>query len=122
MTNQEIFDKVAAHLIKQGGPARDADHECMYRAPNGYMCAVGCLIPDSAYDPVMEGRRAADPVVLDVLESLYPDADPALFSALQPVHDTTAEDPSDNWSDPVHLRSRLVSLAHNFNLSTDSLP
>ena len=122
MNDQEIFDKVAAHLIKQGGPARDENNDCAYRAPNGRTCAVGCLIPDSAYDPDMEGRRAADPVVLDVLESLYPGADPALFSALQHVHDTTAEDPSDNWFDPLHLRSRLVSLAHNFNLSTDSLP
>lgn len=122
MTDQEIFDKVAAHLIRQGGPARDGNKDCAYRAPNGRTCAVGCLIPDSAYDSDMEGRTATSPVVLTVLKDLYPDADPALFSALQQVHDTTAEDPSDNWLDPLHLRSRLVSLAHNFNLSTDSLP
>lgn len=122
MNDQEIFDKVAAHLIKQGGPALNADHECMYRAPNGYMCAIGCLIPDSDYDPVIEGRPATAPVVLTILLKSHPDADEHLLTALQHIHDVEPTDDSDHWSDPVHLRSRLVSLAHNLNLSTDSLP
>ncbi len=53
MTNQEIFDKVAAHLLKQGKRAlRSCDDSvsCAYRAPDGCMCAVGCVIPDELYE------------------------------------------------------------------------
>ena len=31
------------------------DGECRYRDAGGTACAVGCLIPDELYDPVIEG-------------------------------------------------------------------
>ena len=52
-TDQEIFNKVAAHLIKQGRQAK-ANFSCLYRAPDGCKCAIGVLIPDDKYDPRME--------------------------------------------------------------------
>jgi hypothetical protein len=56
MTDQEIFDKVALHLLsyaKQGFKSVD-DRGCLYRNGEGLSCAVGCLIPDDLYDPVIE--------------------------------------------------------------------
>lgn len=63
MTIQEIFDKVATHLLTQmkistGRISHDLPVACKYRGDNGLMCAVGCLIPDELYDPVIEGLNS----------------------------------------------------------------
>ena len=55
MTEQEIFDTVLTHLREQGEAATSAGGSCRYRGANGTACAVGCLIPDELYDPVIEG-------------------------------------------------------------------
>lgn len=55
MNHQEIFDKVAAHLLTQMVKSQnEAGHKCMYRGTANTRCAVGCLIPDDKYDPSME--------------------------------------------------------------------
>lgn len=45
MNKQEIFDKVALHLLTQGRQATDGTF-CQYLTSDGLKCAVGCLIPD----------------------------------------------------------------------------
>ena len=55
MTEQEIFDTVLAHLREQGEAATSAGGSCRYRGANGTACAIGCLIPDELYDPMIEG-------------------------------------------------------------------
>jgi hypothetical protein len=60
MNAQEIFDKVVTHLRTQGKQAKNTSDDCVYRRPNGLMCAVGCLIPDELYDPALEGATVAD--------------------------------------------------------------
>lgn len=54
MRNQEIYDKVRAHLLKQRVKAEN-NNGCLYRGPNHTKCAVGCLIADEDYSPDMEG-------------------------------------------------------------------
>jgi hypothetical protein len=61
MTDQEIFDTVAKHLIAQGKQsllpqvAGDSEYNgCAYRGENGTKCAIGCLIPDELYNPIIE--------------------------------------------------------------------
>ena len=54
MTPQEIFDKVARHMLTQKCKAM-VEGNCMYRTPEGLRCAAGCLIPDDKYRPDMEG-------------------------------------------------------------------
>lgn len=61
LTKQEVFDKVVAHLRKQGCKSIDADG-CLYRGPDGTMCAAGCLIDDEDYHPFMEGY----PIILNL--------------------------------------------------------
>ena len=53
-----VFMRVRDHLLSQAARAVDADGFCMYRGRGGTKCAVGCLIPDEAYDRVMEGSGA----------------------------------------------------------------
>ena len=55
MTEQEIFDTVLAHLRKQGKASTNHLNGCRYRGEGGTACAVGCLIPEELYDPVIEG-------------------------------------------------------------------
>lgn len=56
MTNQEAFDKVYQHLLKQGEESLSEDGGmCMYRGVDGKSCAIGCLIPDPEYNPSFEG-------------------------------------------------------------------
>lgn len=55
-TNREIFDTVKAHLLQQDDRAFDPDSgACRYRDQKGRKCAVGCVIPDELYNPLMEG-------------------------------------------------------------------
>jgi hypothetical protein len=49
MTLQEIFDKSVTHMLTQGHPSRE-HADCKYRSYVG-ACAIGCLFPDSAYQP-----------------------------------------------------------------------
>lgn len=55
---QEIFSKVATHLLTQKRKSTDAGGTCKYRGPNDLKCAIGCLIGDNEYHPMMEGRNA----------------------------------------------------------------
>lgn len=55
MTNQEIFDKVATHLLMQGKKSMNDRGECVYRNAAGRKCAVGCLIPEELYSNEFEG-------------------------------------------------------------------
>ena len=61
MTNQEIFDKVSAHLLAQNAKSLAfidsyQGQACAYRGAEGRMCAAGCLIPDNRYYSGMEGK------------------------------------------------------------------
>lgn len=65
-TPQQIFDQVATHLLTQGRRSGiesfdefgAEDFNCYYRAPDGAMCAVGCLIAPETYSEVYEGFSA----------------------------------------------------------------
>jgi len=59
-TQQEIFDTVATHLLKQNDKSLDSYGECRYRAEDGNMCAVGCLIDTKHYTSGFEGYLADD--------------------------------------------------------------
>lgn len=62
LNKQEVFDKVASHLLTQWEQSIHTDPEtgnteCVYRGDEGLMCAAGCIIPDNIYDAeTMEGK------------------------------------------------------------------
>ncbi len=64
ITRQEILDKVASHIILQGGPAYIAPAYstpggCFYRMSSGRKCAFGIFIPDEGYHGSLEGFGAS---------------------------------------------------------------
>lgn len=128
MTKQEMFDKVAEHLLKQGGPAwDDKDGACKYRAPNGRKCAAGCLIPDNMYRKEWEGSAADclrdrdDRYPLDKLFN-------GMFArTLQNAHDdavlyTSADGTVNSDADwLVEWKSNMRRIADSHNLNTKAL-
>ena len=107
MNLQEIFDKVATHLLTQNKkaqspvvPGEQIKPKCLYRAPDGSKCAVGCLIPDDLYDPAIEGSSVADDIVWEAAtgELDYDRAEEFalgdLLTQLQITHD---EDEVEYW-------------------------
>ncbi len=119
-TNQEVFDKVIAHLEVQGEQALSDNKECRYRTSNGLRCAVGYLIPDDAYHPNLEGFSLGEDghgpeQVAKVLSQLgYSAENQLLLCDLQKFHDNP-----DNWGgDPFsdYGQSQLLHIAEDYDL------
>lgn len=118
MTKQEIFDKVAVHLLAQGKPSKNAYGDCMYRGVDpGSACAIGCLIPDELYDPKMEDVRVREnPRVRRALSDIGVDIRSegvlSLLASLQDLHD---EIPPEYWG------QQLIWMADGHNLNLNAL-
>ena len=123
MNQQEIFDKVATHLIAQGKQSLgygDIDghlaQACAYRGRGGTMCAVGCLIPDDEYKPEFEGKSWAR-IAQNVpsFAGAYSEVHELILS-LQLVHDD-----ANYWETPETLKIALGVVADQYGLSADVL-
>jgi hypothetical protein len=105
-TKQATFNKVVAHLRKQGVQAINDDGQCLYRyrLPDGEVlkCAAGRLIPKKFYRVGMEGQAIESRVISRVLRARGHDL--TLVSNLQHVHDHC-------WS-YREARLRQVALSH----------
>lgn len=110
VSDQDLFDRVATHLLRQGKRSMSSNGiECAYRGQNGLSCAVGCLIPDDAYHQGLEGLTATAKSIQDGLPfSVNVD----LLQRLQDVHDTT---------EPPVWRNRLRDLAQDYDLKVTVL-
>lgn len=114
LDKQKTFNTVLVHLLNQGWPARSGPHKsCHYRTPFGLMCAVGCLIPADAYDPLIEGRTARAPEVINLIPDADAFSDGDFLTAMQRVHDE-APARHHSFADAVGYGMRLV--AENFQL------
>lgn len=109
MKAQEIFDTVATHLFRQGHQAiAIVGLACLYRAPNGDMCAVGVLIPDEYY------KKDFEMLPVGSICSQFPEwlaVHILLLKALQRVHDSKW-----NWKTEERLRIALRIVAKNHDL------
>jgi hypothetical protein len=111
---QEIFDKVAKHLLGQGKRAiNEETDECCYHT-GGLSCAVGCLITSDAYHTRLEGNTIKSSMVQKALaQSLgleitdFGEVFIDLLRDLQRIHDDSE---LENWS------RDLSAVAKKFNL------
>lgn len=113
-TGQEVFDQVAAHLMKQMKKSSNGN-VCVYHSKDGLKCAAGCLIGDDEYDPRFEGHRwdsLALGYALDFFEKFVavdvPKFHMDLICELQRLHDDFVVE---EWKQQLH------DLANKFNLS-----
>lgn len=84
-TEQEIFDQVARHLVKQGVRAYSGG-SCKYRSADGLMCAVGCLMSDEEYDEKYD-LTGGWYGVTEKYSSEVPSAHLEFLADLQQLHD-----------------------------------
>lgn len=103
---QQVLDYVVLHLRRQNRPSTENGGEhCAYRSDTAdppLSCAVGCLIPDSAYDDTLEENAADARCVMDAVLSGRDDVSDLprehrrklerLLEALQAVHDHLSAD------------------------------
>jgi len=109
MTNQEVFDKVVAHLKAQGKQSLKGD-SCKYRGSMGMKCAVGCLIPDEEYSSELEGKTVRSPELVNLPSLRHLNLE--LLWDLQGVHDRC---------DPPNWETKLLKVAKRFKLKMESL-
>lgn len=111
-SDQEIFNRVCAHLAQQKGPSKGGPsaNGCAYRGAGGRSCAIGGLFPDAAYLPEMEECSARDLVEREKRYGLaaYIGSNPALLMRLQDAHDEAR--------DAADLRDRLYYVAEYFGI------
>ena len=108
-TMQEQYDATVRHLRDQGRQSWDPVKEmCMYRAPDGCMCAIGPMIPDALYDPSMEtigvSRLVQNPELKSALLGGDGMSSLGFLMALQMTHD----DPR-NWSENRGMTRRMLN-------------
>jgi hypothetical protein len=61
---------------------------CAYRTPGGNCCAIGVSIPDSLYDPAMEGKTIEALIrQFEELESIFGEINFGSLANLQYCHD-----------------------------------
>lgn len=83
---QQVFDQVASHLLTQKAKSVTASG-CAYRGDNGLMCAAGCLIADSEYNPEFDSSLGGTNWVALVNGGQVPTKHEQLIDSLQTVHD-----------------------------------
>ncbi len=106
MNKHEIFAKVKAHLLGQMERSADGD-VCRYRGPNGLACAVGCLIPDEMYEPIIEYQPATSYIVQRHLPFEVTEEIEFLLKELQGIHDYSAPH---YWADHLAYAAKIFSI------------
>lgn len=83
MTDQETFDTIVKRMRAQGRPSVGPAGGCLYRGPNGDVCAGGAVISDDEYRPDLEGSSIGTLCA----QGLITLANQRLVSELQMAHD-----------------------------------
>lgn len=113
---QEAYEKIRAHLIKQGVPAGNERGICYYRHGD-LKCAVGCLIDDAAYTPVIEGNSVYDDTVREALTQSGWALDADLIEMLEDMQSA-----HDVWLRKGFTLDRVISTIDGIALSLGLTP
>lgn len=114
MIAQEIFDKVAGHLLQQNAKSLDNTGMCTYRGENGLKCAVGILIPDGEYSPNMEALTVNKLLETDLLSADLKEVmqkHSRLLKWLQMIHD---DQDISTWKEDLTNLARESGLIFKF--------
>jgi hypothetical protein len=112
-TLQEMYDKQRKYFSRPGAvlaKAAPLGEACSYRDENGNACAVGCLIPDNAYDPSFENAGIAGLYPNSELQALFGD-EGVFYGYLQETQDA-----HDNAKDVPAFLLELDRIAMDYGL------
>src|SRR5687768_4886687 len=112
LTDQQVFDAVATHLLTQNERSVGKS-TCLYRdgiskSGKQLKCAIGCLIPDEAYTPSIEGKSVALLPDSVIAAAGLAQAEQELLVILQILHDDMAI---------IDWKYELREIAEKFELS-----
>lgn len=123
-TRQEAFDIMVSGLIKQGKPSYDIQTmNCMYDNGAGQKCAVGMLIPDDDYSPLLEGNGISTLAFKAVkfgwkTKHLFNEMNYDMMDAVRTTHDMSVtfyrEEGTEKWID--HIKKEYEALAFKLGL------
>ena len=121
MTHQEILDKVAMNLAIQGEASfmlnRDGEIKtCAYRGVGGLSCSVGGLMPDSLYDPIMEGESVCDIYGYPEVEEFFGEHNEDLLTYIQDIHDGEYVEPKEDFWNNVKRQFKYLAQKEGLNL------
>jgi len=111
MTNQQIFNKVAKHLIEQN--RKSFYGSCKYKY-GSLKCAIGCLIPDNVYNKKFEGLTVRKLFAFEkerMKECGLTWRNIKLLDGLQDIHDQYEVE---SWSEELKDTAREFRLKHSF--------
>jgi hypothetical protein len=109
---QEVFEFVAHHLLTQNEKCMLNYLECAYRNSNGLKCAVGCVIADDEYSPILDECVNCSIAYLVKEKKIKIDKHLELLQKLQGIHDGC----------PVFLwKDELKNLADSEGIITEIL-
>ena len=94
MNTQEAYEAIRAHFRRPGARLAKSDGgACKYRSLEGQKCAVGCLIPDEAYDEGMEGSNLNPNWLANYpfVDGLLYGVDRQFLRSAQVLHDRVAD-------------------------------
>src|SRR5687768_3022247 len=117
---QELFNKSYGGLKAQNfqfsiGRTPQEGDRCAYRSPDGKKCAIGHLIVDEYYNPIIEGHSIPTPTVRTIVEKsqniVIGGVDLVFLNTLQQCHDDAFR-----FKEINHMESNLMKFAERFNL------
>jgi hypothetical protein len=114
LNDQDLFDKVVTHVIKQGRPGMQG-HKCMYLTDDGLKCAAGCLIPDG-HPALYQNSRWSD--LTQRYEDLGEIGNSFLIQELQFAHDAAAPSSTDFVNSFKFVAGKI---ADRYNLAKGAL-
>jgi hypothetical protein len=127
---QQMFNKAARGVIKQGKPSRNKDGACLYRGPDNCRCVVGHLITNKEYNHNMENKSAGALLVnydfpagkspnFDFFSADHPfqKVGPDFLGDLQRCHDAVLDD--ENFVSA--FKERMLEVATKYNLDAKVL-
>ena len=108
MSPQEIFNKVAEHLLTQNQLAVNYEGTICYKTDTGLKCAIGCLINEVYYCYEIEHNTIKNIIKLNICPE-YINYDTLDFlNVLQSIHD---------YHYPQYWYEKLKHTAVQFNLN-----
>lgn len=118
LTRQQMFNTAYHGLAAQGFVQsmrinEKGDPCCLYRGPEGRRCALGYLIPDSAYSGDYENTSGHFLTEQGYIPNVAKE-DASWVNRLQMVHDHN--------HDPEEMRQALVEFAIEWSLTVPELP
>ena len=120
-TEQEVFDQVATHLLRQRKVSRNPETQmCAYRGADGLKCAAGCLIGDDEYSSAMENLEW-DQLEMQKQRFTVPEEHIGLITDLQQVHDNADDEIGIGGDAYATWLKELEEVADSYGLSTHKL-